>query len=960
YPCVISGDKLLMIDPQQPADRVNAMVNLSKVGTLEKHGLNAEAFWAAFDGTFGINRENVKKGYFSGTLFWFPLRQKPSDLSETLYDEAKVMDLFDGFKLEASNILLFLKNLERIALCTRRNNKRISDIVKVEIIDTHGTVRQSRYEFKEKVKRTDSDYKGEDIHNVIQISISISTNDQRQISDWMVVNYFVGRSAGSSFRKLLQDKSLGYSPYVGVAAPLLSSKRNFEGHVFCFLPLPREGSRLTGLPVHVNGFFALSQNRHHLKWETDEQRGRRIDDKSILWNKYLIAQALPLAYYTLVNALLQRSNSLGNTTDKLDHIYSCLPFSSDTQSKWDTLETELYARLITKPFLYSSCINKWILLTDTCFATFCNLPQDHTHVQSAVKRCLTTTGQNYVEIPLELFDTLQQHYPRIEDLTPELLATYLHQNDAYRRMAYQDKLDILEYLLSDSNYMKMNGLDLLPLHSGGWTSFNKYGEPIYTCSEDILKILPGLEHILLEDAASLRSNLANHLSQLCSTEKTMTREFGYSTSRRLTESKILTTKWLHDVWHYISSKGIISSLTTLQLVPVLKDGTWKNPQIIDLAKLSNLLLVKSSNGDTLGDDVCKCFEIMGVTVLDSLPPWIQNESIMKYCFWPRSKSVVALLSKIGSSRNVNQTVAAFNKNCNWKDKVGIKTLLEKCQIEFTEDSKRLLREMEILPAVTFINGRWYATSVTEIPRFINGTENFPSSMPLPFACVTIASTVESLIVSLGGSKVHVEEIVIESMKRLDAGKFRGTDEMKHFMKYFLENFHQFTNNSVIVNCARNLRFLTTGHDSCRYKASELFDSSDTLLLDLLCEESLVPDATHAQNDAAIRVLKHLGLRGLDDIDCNILYKVARTLDKWSKERKQDSDLVRKAKAFMQLLFLKPSLLHGICQKGFTLVDSINSISCIQIQSRLPSYPACLRWFSNNGVLCKPSDAKDVS
>lgn len=31
----------------------------------------------------------------------------------------------------------------------------------------------------------------------------------------------------------------------------------FEGHAFCFLPLPVN----TLLPVHVNGFFELSSNR---------------------------------------------------------------------------------------------------------------------------------------------------------------------------------------------------------------------------------------------------------------------------------------------------------------------------------------------------------------------------------------------------------------------------------------------------------------------------------------------------------------------------------------------------------------------------------------------------------------------------------------------------------------------------------------------------------------------------
>lgn len=33
-----------------------------------------------------------------------------------------------------------------------------------------------------------------------------------------------------------------------------------EGLAFCFLPLPL----ITGLPVHVNGYFELSQNRRDI------------------------------------------------------------------------------------------------------------------------------------------------------------------------------------------------------------------------------------------------------------------------------------------------------------------------------------------------------------------------------------------------------------------------------------------------------------------------------------------------------------------------------------------------------------------------------------------------------------------------------------------------------------------------------------------------------------------------
>ncbi|VDI27881.1 Hypothetical predicted protein [Mytilus galloprovincialis] len=71
---------------------------------------------AAFEGMFGFTTETIEKGNFQGTLFRFPLREEKTELSENIYDEIKVMDLFKAFKAEAPVELLFLKCLERIDL----------------------------------------------------------------------------------------------------------------------------------------------------------------------------------------------------------------------------------------------------------------------------------------------------------------------------------------------------------------------------------------------------------------------------------------------------------------------------------------------------------------------------------------------------------------------------------------------------------------------------------------------------------------------------------------------------------------------------------------------------------------------------------------------------------------------------------------------------------------------------
>ena len=58
----------------------------------------------------------ISTQFYNGTLFRFPLRSGPSDLSKKVYSKEKVRKLFQALKEEAPVILLFLKNIEEIAL----------------------------------------------------------------------------------------------------------------------------------------------------------------------------------------------------------------------------------------------------------------------------------------------------------------------------------------------------------------------------------------------------------------------------------------------------------------------------------------------------------------------------------------------------------------------------------------------------------------------------------------------------------------------------------------------------------------------------------------------------------------------------------------------------------------------------------------------------------------------------
>ena len=268
-----------------------------------------------YKGIFDCTEDVFSRGFYDGTLFRFPFRTKPSELSETLYSDEKMDTLFESFKADAHLVLLFLQHLESIELYVREESESDPEkVFQVKISDRSlQTVRAKRKEFLAKV--TPRKVMTESVTVTYPVTIetvkldSLMGDATVKQHCFLVTNYFCGGEVSTIFKSLMADKELNYLPTAGVAMALPAEPKletpNIKGHVFCFLPLPVPTRSLTGLPVHVNGFFALSQNRGYIKFpnadqEDRETSGRQLTDKSLLWNRCLLEEAIPRAYATMI------------------------------------------------------------------------------------------------------------------------------------------------------------------------------------------------------------------------------------------------------------------------------------------------------------------------------------------------------------------------------------------------------------------------------------------------------------------------------------------------------------------------------------------------------------------------------------------------------------------------------------------------------------------------------------
>ena len=333
---MLSGDRIVMIDPHEKYFTYKGDKTTGYSWQLSQRRADMAKIpdqFAPFHGVFNCSPQTFHQAHYPGTIFRFPLRTKPSEISSTLYSPDRVRELFTNFEQDAHLILLFLKNLESIELLCRENaSEQPKPQFKVQIsASCLEYVRQQRAAFKQRIRQGATTWLSEPVTVTYPLIIATSKFEggkviEKKLHKWMVNEYYAGGNASVHLQSLQKDPLLSYIPLAGTAMPLgveMETETETEteenprtetdgkpktesepeeekpsGQIFCFLPLPLEKKSATGLPVHVNGYFSVSQNRRHLKWPTTGQNVKT--DKSLLWNQCLLQEVLPRSYAELI------------------------------------------------------------------------------------------------------------------------------------------------------------------------------------------------------------------------------------------------------------------------------------------------------------------------------------------------------------------------------------------------------------------------------------------------------------------------------------------------------------------------------------------------------------------------------------------------------------------------------------------------------------------------------------
>lgn len=389
---------------------------------------------------------------FDGTIFRFPLRKEASEISDNLYDSDRVVELFDSFIADADLSLLFLKNVTSVSLLH---------------VDVDGIV-TTRLEVKSSVP-TEVVLESEDesvIKSETRFKVITLNSENHKETKWLVTTCTMKEGNVETLDSLAEK--LSFLPQVDLAFACSEKRDCRESRLSCFLPLPNNDSNKTGLPVYVNACFGLTDNRRQIKWQEEDQK----HDDHALWNELLIKEVLPHAYVMIIKDAIQLAKE---SIFPVSSVYNLWPDIAQVQhkDKWYDVALDVFHHLFTQNVAVLSLDKNETQFITPSEAVFpCNGPTS-TDILAAIKRTLVSCEENLVTLPASAAMAINKAYPHpatLKYVTPTFFRDILHRTGVHN-MSKEDKLCLLEYILSDGKYEELEGLQLLPLSDGSFRSF---------------------------------------------------------------------------------------------------------------------------------------------------------------------------------------------------------------------------------------------------------------------------------------------------------------------------------------------------------------------------------------------------------------------------------------------------------------------------------------------------------
>ncbi|XP_058248384.1 sacsin-like isoform X2 [Hemibagrus wyckioides] len=861
-PCVLSSKHLAVFDPQKQMfddDREGYRWSLDDEED-RKHLLEFTDQFKPFQDIVNLVCENdgawekiINESYFKGTLFRFPLRHEASEISDNLYDSKKATQLFDSFIPDADISVLFLRSVISISLWHIDSNGRVTIRMNVSASSPSSPLQESD-DFRRNCLQSRTSFK--------TVSCS-SPCEEKTTTKWLVRACRLTEGCVPEIDALAGK--LSFYPQVDIAFQCDEDRACGSGRLSCFLPLPNNETNMTGLPVHINACFGLTDNRRYIKWQEEDQK----NDESAEWNELLMKEVLPHVYLKIIQDSIQLSRESVLPVSAVYHLWPDLR-ETEHRPRWNEVAGDLFQRLFKNQEIFSLAKNEkeWVAASDAVF------PNDYpdTDIMSAVFCLLMEEGENLVTAPDHVLLSIKRTFPNPDTLkwvTPGFVRSVLHRSDI-DSIGKDKKLSILEYVLSDGRYEELNGLQLLPLSDGSFRSFtNREEDTALIDNEKFSRVLlPFCKERFLPD--DLNRNTAHHLRRMAMSDSKLYQLINLDANNVAAFAKKHLPKdwketkghvrwnsvkddhppktWLKEFWKFLNTHWTeLRDFIGMPLIPL--EPLEQAGSIGMLARLEekSTLIFQRSREFTLSDQMQKVVKATGGTVIKK-DECLKHHDIESYVLTPSPRNVLQILLNSDKDKVVNG-IASLTIHEKEEFKAYISSL------DCVSDVEQGL--LSALPIFRLMSEKYVAIESKQAVILMSNPA-IPRDLPVPNTTVQCANEADRrLLTLLKVELLDAAQLAIYLVDCIDDMLFNKEDEQK-IMAWILNNGHLlFSQSEELLMKSKNLSFILTDQGE-RKRPSSVFDHTNKTFLDLF-EEDFFPPQVY-RSPKMLESLKQLGLQ----------------------------------------------------------------------------------------------------
>uniref|UniRef100_A0A8C2FWE3 HEPN domain-containing protein n=1 Tax=Cyprinus carpio TaxID=7962 RepID=A0A8C2FWE3_CYPCA len=858
-PCVFSSEHLAIFDPQKKMfgeDEEGYRWSLNDEedrASLLKLKDQFQPFQNTVSQVNSCSWEKVisEEQYFKGTLFRFPLRNEASEISDNLYDSTKVTQLFDNFIADSDISLLFLRNVTSITLLHIDTNGLCNNRLKV-LVSNHFTFFNDLSHIK---------WESFDRKTCFKTVSHISQQTEEKRSQWLVTTCLLKQGYIPEIDSLASK--LSFYPQADAAFQLDEDRSLCNGRLSCFLPLPKNEPNKTALPIHINACFGLTDNRRFIKWQEEDQK----NDESAKWNELLTKYIIPHVYLMMILDAVQLS---GNSVLPSPTVYNLWPDLSMTihKERWREVATDTLKGLFKyKIFHRADDEQIWVSASDAVFP----VNDIRSDTMSAISRLLIAEGENLVTVQEHVLKDVQEIFPESDTLTwvtPSFVRDVLHRSEV-DNLSKDDKYALLEFTLSDEKYTELEGLKLLPLSDGTFTSFGS-GEQntVLIDNEKFPKtLLPFCKERFLPNDLShfcimqLRKLAARNIYKIINldvqpivalTKKHLPMNWkgtqGHVTWKP-SEDDHPPKSWLAEFWKFLSSDWIeLSSFIDMPLIPLEPLHSSDNSILLARLQSNTTLIFQCSTGSNLSENVQKLLKTVGCTVIKR-DDCLRHHDIESYVLPASPRNVLQVF--VNSNRD--QVIKAIASASSHE--------IEELKVYLSSLDSLSIAEQDLLsklPIFRMMSGKYVAVEKNQAVVSMTNPA-IPNDLPIPDTIVQCANEADRrLLTLLNIELLDAAKVAVYLVDCIKTGSYQKGEEQT-VMSWILNNGSiLFSQSEQLLTKTKSVNFIQTAQGE-RKQTSNVFDPRNKTFQDLF-EADFFPPPIYTKTQEMLQSLQCLGLK----------------------------------------------------------------------------------------------------